>query len=91
VTKFTSKGEKMVWTPKAGGRRVECLDCTVMALFCAGVEGVKYKSKLWWSRLKDKVQPENHDIFADELLEQAANYVPVPTSAPENVYIPGPK
>jgi phage terminase large subunit GpA-like protein len=66
VTKHTAKGQFSLWTLRRSGARNECLDCTVMTLFCADKVGLQKKSNKEWDLLESIIQPNQNDLFSIE-------------------------
>jgi hypothetical protein len=64
VTKHTPKGQMSLWTLRRAGARNECLDCTVMTLFCADKVGLQKKTRKEWDLLEAIIQPNQNDLFA---------------------------
>ncbi len=92
VLKHTRKGEVYSWEPRRSGARNECLDCTVMTLFCADKAGLHNKTKSYWDHLESIVQPFQQDLFAlpqmaagDELINTVSAS---PETARNGVFIP---
>ncbi len=95
VIKRTTKGEISTWVPKRSGARNECLDCTVMVLFCADKASLQNKTQREWDLLESIIQPSQNDIFAvqPEIEEQSTDdidVIPVNAIASQqnNFYIP---
>jgi hypothetical protein len=53
-----------LWTLRRAGARNECLDCTVMVLFCADKVGLQKKTQKEWDLLEAIIQPAQNDLFA---------------------------
>jgi phage terminase large subunit GpA-like protein len=64
VTKHTPKDQMSLWTLRRAGARNECLDYTVMTLFCADKVGLQKKTQKEWDLLEAIVQPNQNDLFA---------------------------
>jgi len=64
VTKQTTKGLISTWVPKRSGARNECLDCTVMTLFCADKAALQNKTQREWDLLESIIQPNQNDLFS---------------------------
>jgi phage terminase large subunit GpA-like protein len=95
VTKHTPKGQLSVWVLRRSGARNECLDCTVMAVFCADKIGLQKKTHKEWDLLEAIVQPNQNDLFAPPLdppggdgKEPGAFAVPTKPLRQPGLYIP---
>jgi phage terminase large subunit GpA-like protein len=81
VTKHTPKGQMSLWTLRRAGARNECLDCTVMVLFCDDKVGLQKKTQKEWDLLKAIIQPNQNDLFALPV-EPPVDLDPVPGDFP---------
>ena len=76
-----SRGMEYRWVCPPG-RRNECLDATVYAMFCAEALGLHTRTEREWDRLEAAVQPPSRDLFeVATMAPLAAPSVEVPAIA----------